>query len=127
MEANGTKSLIDSEYLDNANKIVFDFRSQLINAVEIEWAKTNTNTLENNKLKRNKGKVKKKQCGSGNNRNFRSVDVLNDFVLEDQMVVDEKSEIIKSNRKIKIDEFTNGYEEIMKERGHCKDDGKLDG
>ena len=42
------------------------------------------------------------------------------------MVVDEKSEIIKSNRKIKINEFMNDYEEIMKEKGHCKDDGKLD-
>ena len=55
------------------------------------------------------------------------MDLLNDCVLEDQMVVDEKSEINTSDRKTKIDEFMNGHEEIMKEKGHCNDDSKLDG
>ena len=53
--------------------------------------------------------------------------MLNECVLKDQMVVDERSEIIKSKRKMKIDSFTNDYEKIMNEKGHCKDNGKLDG
>ena len=100
MESNVAKSQINSDPVDNANSNVFDFRSQLMIDVESEWAKTSTNTLEKKKLKRIKGKANNK-CATASSRNFQSVDLLNDCVLEDQMVVDEKSEIIKSNRKIK--------------------------
>ena len=54
------------------------------------------------------------------------MDLLNDCVLEDQMVVEEKSKTIKSIIKTIIDEFMNSYEKIMKEKGHYNDDGKLD-
>ena len=126
MESNVTESAAHSDSVDNVNNPGIDIRSQLMKAMESQWAKASSVSLEK---KKNKGKKSKgsKKSGSANNRNFRSVDMLNECVLEDQMVVDEKSEIIKSKRKMKIDEFTNDYEKIMDEKGHCKDDGKLYG
>ena len=55
------------------------------------------------------------------------MDLLHDCLLVDQAVVDKKIEIFKCDRKIKLDELMNRYEEITKEKGHCNDDGKLDG
>ena len=126
MESNVMESAANSDSGDNVNNPGIDIRSQLMKAMESQWAKASSVSLEK---KKNKGKKSKgsKKSGSANNRNFRSVDMLNECVLEDQMVVDEKSEIIKSKRKMKIDSFTNDYEKIMNEKGHCKDDGKLDG
>ena len=61
-----------------------------------------------------------------NGQEFKTVEFLYDCLLKDQVVVDEASEILKLNRKNKIDDFMDGCEEIMMERGHCNDQGKLD-
>ena len=101
MELEVAESPANSDSVDNGNKNAFDFKRQLMIAVEKQQAKTSSDSLEKKKNKRKKGKGSKK-CASASSRNYRSLDMLNECVLEDQMLADEKSEIIKSNRKMKI-------------------------
>ena len=117
MESDVAAAPANPDIVDNVHQNGFDIRMKLNKTVQSEWAKTSSNVLEKKKNKRKSGKGSKKK-GSANVRNFQSLDMLNDCVLEDHMVVDEKSEIIKNNRKIKIDIFTNGYEKIMDAKGH---------
>ena len=51
---------------------------------------------------------------------------LHDCYLEDQDVTDEENEMLKCNRKDKI-EFLNACEETLMAKGHFNDEGKLDG
>ena len=53
--------------------------------------------------------------------------MLNDYLLEDQEVIDEESELLKLRRKNKIDAFADGHEEMLLDNGHCKDKVKIDG
>lgn len=59
-------------------------------------------------------------------RKFQTVNLLHECLLEDQKVVDEASELLKKQRKNKVDAFLEGFEKIMNEKRLC-DDGKLDG
>ena len=127
METNVAKPRTSSHSVCEDTEDLYDFKRQLKLKLESEGAKTNSNSLEKKKSKRDKGKsIKKGITSSG--RRCRSVGVLYDCDLEDLAVVDEESEILKCNRKNKIDKFLNGYEKMMKDYGHCnKDDDKLDG
>ena len=82
-----------------------------------KWAKTNTNTLDKKKQKNKRGKINK-NSGTSSSWQFKTFDLLHDCLLNDQVVVDEASEMLKSNRKNKIDAFMDGREKIMTERGH---------
>ena len=89
MELEVAESQANSDSAENGNKNAFDFKRQLTIAVEKQWAKTSSDSLERKKNKRKKGKGSKKYA-SANSRNYRSLDMLNACVLENQMVVDEK-------------------------------------
>ena len=67
--------------------------------------------------KKKRGKTTKKSSTSSSWQ-FKTVNLLHDCLLEDQVVVDEASEMLKSNRKNKIDAFIDGREKIMTEKGH---------
>ena len=122
MESKVEETVDISDIARNDNHDGFDFRKQLLEVVENEWSVARTNNLDKKKKPKKNGNVGKKGV-----RNFRSVDMLNECILEDQTVVDEQSEMIKTNRKHEMQEFITEHEKIMKEKGHCKKDGKLDG
>ena len=74
--------------------------------------------------KRNKKAITKNN--QSKSRQFKSVNLLDDCFLEDQEVIDEESENLKTIRKHKVDDFTNEYETILNERGFCDEKGKYD-
>ena len=126
MDNNTANPLTTSDAVSIETEDYYDFRSKLKLAVEIKWAKTHTNILEKKKTKRKKGKAAKKHATSSSWK-FQSVNLLHECLLEDQEIVDKESEMLKFNKKNKIDEFMDGHEEIMKETGHCNNQDKLDG
>ena len=68
MESNVAKPLRSSDPVEKETEDLYDFTSQLKLAVESEWAKTSTNTLEK---KNQKGKSAKKNADSSS-RQFKS-------------------------------------------------------
>jgi len=102
-----------------------DFKSVMKIAVENEWAKANSKSLQKKKSKKNNEKTRNKVSKIGN-RKFQTVNLLHECLLEDQKVVDEASELLKQQRKNKVDAFLEGFEKIMDEKRFCND-GKLDG
>ena len=60
METKVVKLLRLSDPVDKETEDLCDFRSQLKLAVESEWAKTSTNTLEK-KIKRKESKISKEK------------------------------------------------------------------
>ena len=75
------------------NLKIFDFSRDCMVVVVSEWAKTNTNTLDKKKVKR-RGKINK-NYGTSSSRQFKTFDLLHNCLLNDQVVVDEASEILK--------------------------------
>ena len=102
-----------------------DFKSVVKIAVENEWAKANANSLHKKKSKKKNEKSRNK-VGKMGSRKFQTVNLLHECLLEDQKAVDEASELLKQQRKNKVDAFLEGFEKIMNEKRLCND-GKLDG